>query len=535
MAADKIPPSIALRFADRLAGAIKPGFVQAVKDSIRLDSWVNVLTGQGTRKDVTTAGRVGQVCPLTVPELDALYHGEDLPAKIVDRLPDEAFRLGFKTGDAQLDTELTYWNAANKLCDADKWGRLYGGGAIFLGLSDRLGAQDQPVDLACVGPGDLCFLHVLDRWEMSAGTWGGDGEIETYAITPYQPGFNAQIPPGTRVHRSRLILFGGAHTSSRWRSLNGGFDLSVIQRVHDILRDEGQSWRSVMNVLNDLSQAVFAINGLVDMITNGQKNVLLDRMEIVNMARSVNRAVLIDKDGESFNHVGAQNITGVEPLLLALWQRVAGAVDLPMTELFGMSPAGMNATGESDRAMMYARANKHRRDVTPQVRRLVRCIARNAGLVPPEAIEWPSLWEPTPSEQAELENKQATADQIRLASQVVTVEQVKAVRFGGKRWEDVYEEEQDEQTQIAADLSNATEQDYAPGQDEIMPEPGQIWTDTTDGHPIAVSRCARGLLGGQVVYCMDLAPGAQRGQFRWSLSTFLERCTPPVSSGNPAP
>lgn len=520
------------RFGEILARALSPGFVNAAKDAIRLDSWINVLTGLGGAKDRTTAAQVGPICLLTVPELDRLYHGEDLPNKIVAKLPDEAFRVGFKTGNAQLDEECTYWNAAGKLCEADKWGRLYGGGAIFLGLSDRLGCQHEPVDLACVGQGDLHFLHVLDRWEMSPGTYGKDGEIETYMITPLTVGTGSGSelpPPGTRVHRSRLILFGGAHTSSRWRAMNGGFDLSVIQRVHDILRDEGQSWRSIMNLLSDLSQAVFAINGLVDMISNGQKNVLLDRMEIVNMARSVNRAVLIDKDGETFNHVGAQNITGVEPLLLALWQRVAGAVDIPMTELFGMSPAGLNATGESDRAMMYARANKHRQDITPQVRRLARCLARNAGMAPPDAIVWPSLWEPTPSEQADLEVKQAQADGQRIVNQIATPEECRAVRFGGKRWEDVYADAQNADAEIAADLSQAGEQETA--DEDYAIEGGQVWIDTRDQHRIQVNRTGKNLLGGALVYACDLDAPNPREQFSWSRATFLERCLPPVTNG----
>jgi len=319
-------------------------------------------------------------------------------------------------------------------------------------------------------------------------------------------------------------MFGGARTSARWRRLNSGFDLSILQRCQDVLRDVDTSWRSVMSLMADLSQAVFKINGLVSMLAEGQKDVVMERMELVDLARSVARAVVVDKDGEDFQHVGAQNITGVDPLLVRVFQRLATAADMPLTVLMGVSPSGMNATGESDLRIWYASVESERRAIQPLVRRLVRVIARSEGLVPPEEITWPSLWQPTEGEKADLEVKQAGADAVRIQSQVLTPEQIQRGRYGGERWEDVIVQP----TETGVGLEGM-EDDYSvsdvPADYKI--EIGSVWTDTRDMHRIRVNAEI-----GPFVYLVDL--DASPEQFRWSRGAFLERCTPPVSSA-PSP
>lgn len=505
--------------ADILARAVStlPGDL-----SRRLDSWVSAVTGLGGLRDRTKTAQVGGFRPLTLYELDALYHGDDLPAKIVDALPEEAMRRAWETGTPRLDKALERWRAHQEFLDAWIWGRLYGRGAILIGASDRLGHMSEPLDINAMRAGDLAFLLVLDGQDLNVADRFTDpgnrnfGDPRTYHVNA-QGGHaigsdGTRVAPGSVVHASRMIMFGGARTSERQRLRNQGRDLSVLQRCQDVLRDVDQSWRSVMCLIQDLSQAVFKIDGLLTMVANGQSAAILDRMQIVDMARTVARAVVVDAEHESFEHTGAANVTGVDPLLLRVFTRLAAAADMPLTVLLGVSPAGLNATGESDIRIWYAKAEKAQRLITPQARRLTEIIARHEGIDWRGEVKWPALWTPTDREAADLEKVQADTDAVRIQSSVLLPEEAALIRFGGMEPADVIDIARRESAlDPTGDLP-----DTGP---EI--EVGSLWTDTEDGHTLEVTDRRAGR-----VYFLDLSADNPNRQYSWRESTFLERARP---------
>jgi phage-related protein (TIGR01555 family) len=497
--------------------------------SRRLDSWANAITGLGGMRDKSRGARAIGFHPLTLWELDALYHGDDLPAKIVDSLPEEAMRLGWETGAPELDKALGRWQAPQSFLDAWIWGRLYGRGAVLIGTTDRLGAMDEPLDVSQIREGDLVFLYVLDGQDLTIADRFTDkgnrnfGDPRTYYVnaTTGTGTDGAHLNLGRKVHASRLILFGGARTSERQRLRNQGRDYSVLQRAQDVLRDTDQSWRSIMNMIHDLSQAVLSIEGLIELVADGKSSVILDRLQIVEQARSIARAVVIDAKSEKFEHTGAANVTGVAPLMLMVFQRLAAAANMPVTRLIGMSPGGLNATGESDIRIWYASAEQAQRDVTPQAYRLSYIVAKSEGIEWPGEIKWPSLWTMTEKERADLEKAQADADAVRIQSQVLGPDEVALIRFGGLDPAKVLD--------IAARERAIDPTGQVP---DTGPEiaVGSIWTDTEDGHRLEVTATHAGK-----VYFLDLdGPNPQR-QYSWREASFLERARQGAIGAPPAP
>ena len=91
---------------------------------------------------------------------------------------------------------------------------------------------------------------------------------------------------------------------------------------------------------------------------------------------------------------------------------VAGAARIPVTKLFGRSPAGMNATGESDMRNYYdyidgLRENEFR----PIIERILPVMAMSAwGEVPDDLeITFPTMQTPDAKEKAETAEKKANA------------------------------------------------------------------------------------------------------------------------------
>jgi hypothetical protein len=98
----------------------------------------------------------------------------------------------------------------------------------------------------------------------------------------------------------------------------------------------------------------------------------------------------------------------------------------------GMSPAGMNATGESDRAFFYDRVSALQHYLTPAVEHLLRLIMLSLdgpteGKEPDVwSIEWKPLWAPSEKEQADTRKVNMDAITAAVDKVIITTEEARA-------------------------------------------------------------------------------------------------------------
>jgi len=98
------------------------------------------------------------------------------------------------------------------------------------------------------------------------------------------------------------------------------------------------------------------------------------------------------------------SFTTLPDLMDRFMQMVSAAASIPMTLLFGMSPGGLNASGDSDTRGYYDRVKVLQTlKLTPATAILDECLLRSAlGSRPPEIFyNWRPLWQPTIKERAE--------------------------------------------------------------------------------------------------------------------------------------
>jgi phage-related protein (TIGR01555 family) len=413
--------------------------------ALRLDGWSNPLTWPSTlaAKFALTRFRLGR--DLTDQELEDLYVGDDFAARIVGAIPSAALRQGITIEgdpDGELAALVDELDVCGKVGEAWTWGRLYGGGAIVLGFADGPDAA-LPLDEEKIAPDSLRFLLVVDKRDLDPVSWVSDvtdprfGEPELYRVT--LTAGRAGYVDQPLVHASRVIRFGGVLTSRRRKDQRNGWDDSVLRRCWEILRDAGLNWQSAGNALADLSQAVYGVKGLAQMIQAGQRERLQDLMGDMDLRRSASRAIMVDAEHERFEQVGKANLSAVPSLLDQTWLRLAAAAETPITVLMGRSPAGMNATGESDTRGWYDTIQAQRQRVAvPALTRLLRLIARSAqpkGVDPDEVfVSFPSLYQLDPAEEAALRNQQAQTDALYITNGVLLPQEVAIARFGSGQW-----------------------------------------------------------------------------------------------------
>jgi len=435
----------------------------AVWQALRLvqDNWQNVFTGLGTSRDKTQYGSFVSLAEITETELTALYHQDDTAKRVVALKPREMMRRGFAVNvEEDTDTssaigkKLRDLKAAKLVRDAMIWGRLYGGAVVIIGADDGQPA-DKPLREDKIK--SVRWLHVVDKRYLVPETYFSDplkdemyGEPETFRVVPRR----ATQTINMVIHRSRLLVFGGAHTTDEERDRLGGWDHSVLRAVYDVLRAFNDVWASSQHLMSEASQGVFKIAGLMSMIAGGQKEELQTRMQLVDMSRSVARSLLLDADnGEDFSREGA-SFTDAANMLDKWMARLAAAAEVPVTILMGRSPAGMNATGESDFRWFYDTiATSQENDLRPELEKLVRVImlAKDGPTKGKEPDVWElvfaPLWQPTPKEQAELEKMTAEKDKLYVEAEVLLPEEIALSRFRSEGWSP--------ETQIDRDVRDA--------------------------------------------------------------------------------
>lgn len=106
------------------------------------------------------------------------------------------------------------------------------------------------------------------------------------------------------------------------------------------------------------------------------------------------------------------HFNGLQEVYESMCLNLCGASHYPMTKLFGRSPAGMNATGESDLKNYYDYVDSQREaKLRPALQKLLPVLAMSAwGFVPDDLdFTFPPLWTPTAKEVAAIAKDKSEA------------------------------------------------------------------------------------------------------------------------------
>lgn len=391
----------------------------------RKDGWLNLFTGLGTRADKTKSTRAVPTGFLADAEKEIIYADDGLGARIVDLLPEDMMKQGwhyvFENEKEGFDNYSKIYNhvfkeirANYKIAQALKWARLYGGALILLGVYDGE-SLDQPLNLNKIK--NFENLKIIPRNNVMYGTMEFQmnpelphyGQVEYYPVTFYT-GRQYQMQ---RVHYSRVIEIKGIEIPSSEASLIPMefryWGLSVFQRIQDRLKELGSSFSSLANLLNELTIGKYKYKDLAQIMSSDDGGELVQkRLQAMDLMKSVFHSVLLDTD-ESFER-DTLSFSGVSDVMYQFMMMTSAATGYPMTKLFGISPGGLNSTGEADMYQYYDMVKaKQETELLPIIERLVKIISEWQNIPEPEIVFNP-LEQMTEKEQAELEAKKADSE-----------------------------------------------------------------------------------------------------------------------------
>ena len=417
--------------------------------------------------------------------LTSLYRSHWIVRRIVDAVPEDMLKNGYKV-ISQIDPDAirkitrteqktrTY----DKLLKAMKWGRLYGGAAALIMLDGQENELDTPLDYDSIKPGDYKGLLVFDRWSGISPdevivTDANDPEFglpESYTIT------SDVMERGIRVHHSRLLRFTGRDLPYIEELTENYWGTSEIEHVFDELKKrDNVSWNIAMLTFM-ASLRVMKLEGMGMMTATGNTRAQQDLYNTIQAMNTMMNNNSIQILGEKDAYETHQyTFGGIGETYDRFMMDVAGAAEIPVTKLFGRSPAGMNATGENDMQNYYdAIEEKQETALRPVFDKLLPVIFTSTlGAVPDDfAYEFNAVRKPKDDEMADLASKNTSA--ITQAFSAGIISQRTALK------------ELRQQSEITGMWSNITDEDIEKADDEVVSADEGAMGDMFGGEPVAV-------------------------------------------------
>jgi phage-related protein (TIGR01555 family) len=200
---------------------------------------------------------------------------------------------------------------------------------------------------------------------------------------------------------------------------------------------------SIDQLLNEMSIGKYKIKNLAMMLSSPEgKEAIQRRVELEDLTRSVFRSMYFDagdeggKGSEDFVR-DSVNFTGVPEILHIIFMLLSADTGYPITRLFGVSPGGMNATGESDMRNYYDTVRSlQSTDLQPILLYLLRIISEWQK-IPEPYIKFLPLETMNEKQQADLKKQEADTEALEASTYKTYVDmgvlesyEVRFLKFG---------------------------------------------------------------------------------------------------------
>lgn len=371
----------------------------------------------------------------------AMYAEGGLPARVVDMLPDTAVSRGVEIeGDDRVGGELDRLKALPALADAWRWARLTGGGAIVVIARDG-GSLRDPLNLEALDQLLELKVFTLDDVSATEKRYADPNEANYGMPELYRVRTQAAGVPSAEffVHESRLIEIPGDPVPAKLNRKGIPWaGRPAVSRAFRAIRRYGEGLHWALRLLEKKQQAVHKMKGLADAIAADMEGAIRKRVEMVDSVRNALNGVAVDAEDDY--QILTSDMSGVKDTLAEFQIALAAETGIPVTQLFGRSAAGLNATGDGDLEALYNTVAMGREvKVNPALERLVSLIRAQRALAAGDArgeawsIKWPALKPATAKEIAEVRkaNAEAQAREMDALSAAVDngLSQDQAVRF----------------------------------------------------------------------------------------------------------
>ena len=394
---------------------------------------------------------------------DQLYRDDAMAARYIDLPAERVTRRGWSVGikDTDEGAELSEGDAAQSaaerakqaedmgkygkrldLKNKTKWGLTRGwvlGGAVTVNGADDFGLtddlQNMSTPLVETAIKSIRWILIYDRTHVQPG------DVDTDASGPNfgRPLMHRITPTdGTsffEVHWTRVHRFKGVEVPEHKRSEMGGWDDSKLRRVSDALQQWNMSYKAALTILGESSQGVYKMKNLAGLIAAGREEEVRLRLQIIEEARGLINAALLDAEHEDFVYV-SRSLRSIHETLARLEKMLSASMGIPMTLLMQVSPGGFGTGDHETRNYDDSTEDIQESEVEPFLRKVYRLISLakdgpTGGKEVDIEIRFDPLRTPTVKESAEIRERWSKFASTMIDAGVLNPDEVAASAFGG--------------------------------------------------------------------------------------------------------
>lgn len=384
---------------------------------VSTDSLSNMVANIGTNRDKRTHNVFGFEFVNQI-ELEAAYQSNWIARRIVDKPNEDALRewRAFSGKQAKdIANEERRLGVQQAYLDTCCWADLYGGAALLMVTGQDLST---PLDLKKIKKGDLKNLVVLDRWDIQPTEFNLTDPLKPNWMLPE---YYMMVNGEQKIHYSHIIRRTGARLPRRMRMFEQGWGDSRLRRCMSDLRDVVATKGGIASLVLEANVDTVSVKGLQGALASAQSDKITERYRLFGMMKSLINLGLLDQDNEKYER-NSIAFSGLSQIMEQFMVWTAGAAEMPVTELWGQSAAGLSSTGEGD-LKTYHGTIKGKQDgqMRLDLEALDQVLIRSAlGTYPDEIeFEWNPLAQKSGVEQAQEDLADAQADSLHIENRVI--------------------------------------------------------------------------------------------------------------------
>lgn len=330
-------------------------------------------SGEYTREDVTRNYEL----------LTVLYRENWLAKRIIDMPCEDMTRAWYSISSELQQSAIdkikkveAKHNVKVEITNALRWARLYGGSLALMVIKGQEDMLDEPLDYDMIMPDSFKGLLVLDKvtgispsLELEDDMDDPDFGLPMY----YEVVIDATSSSFVRIHHSRVLRFIGRDLPPQEEIREDYWGASELEHIYEELQKRNATSANIAQLVFQANTRVLKMadyGEVIGMGTNKQKKEVLNAIEAQNRLLTSFGVQIMGTDDNMESH--PYSFSGISDVYESFMMDMAGAANIPATKLFGRSPQGMNATGESDMNNYYESiAQMQERSLKPALEKLL--------------------------------------------------------------------------------------------------------------------------------------------------------------------
>lgn len=185
-----------------------------------------------------------------------------------------------------------------------------------------------------------CLRVIEPIWTFPA-KFGASDPLKDDWYTP-----EAWYVMGKEIHATRMLTMIGREVADILKPAYAFGGLPMSQMAKPYIDNWLNTRQSVASLLRNFSTSVLKTN-MQDVLSGGSDASIITRAQLFAANRDNQGVMLLDKDSEDFANVSAP-LSGLHELQAQSQEHIASVSRLPLVKLTGISPSGLNASGETE-------------------------------------------------------------------------------------------------------------------------------------------------------------------------------------------